>query len=56
MNEKQLKQLADLLTSFGFEPTAIEQNVTQLNNDPRGTITVGYRTHVSYTPKLVKED
>lgn len=57
MNEKQLKQLADLLLSFGFEIKEVEQNITNIDNSAKGKVKVVYTSHFSYTPKLsLKEE
>ncbi len=54
MNEDQLKQLADLLKSFGFNCREIEQSVTEFDNkSSKGDIRLKYTTHISYAPKLI---
>lgn len=53
MNEEQLKKLQELIQSFGFQLTKIEQGVTKFDNDfSKGTISLTYSSIINYTPKL----
>lgn len=57
MNEKQLKQLADLLKSFGFNVTKVEQNITKFDNtSSKGQVSIGYHSHFTYSPGIKLEE